>query len=260
MEERTYNNAIVEKHSFHAISGSTLNEVSNRDYPNSDYFNPDIECLDMDTYESKVLRKSQADRTVDAVIGISTHANNRSLNPRLFLIELRIGYENVSNLSKTEMEGKVSHTRALLGGEIPIKKENLFIFSRKIAAQAERWFDRQSRTGGVIKDCKVCSVDDFSSIIKSSADFPYEPIHQAEEIRNDVQPYAEKAEWMKFCRQVKHWCGEAVKFRYKNPSESVHIITVAKEIWKAFRQEKHDFNEEVNWEIEFMEEDFDFLK
>lgn len=195
MEERTYNNAIVEKHSFHAISGSTLNEVSNRDYPNSDYFNPDIECLDMDTYE-----------------------------------------------------------------RIPIEKENLFIFSRKIAAQAERWFDRQSRTGGVIKDCKVCSVDDFSSIIKSSADFPYEPIHQAEEIRNDVQPYAEKAEWMKFCRQVKHWCGEAVKFRYKNPSESVHIITVAREIWKAFRQEKHDFNEEVNWEIEFMEEDFDFLK
>ena len=88
MEERTYNNAIVEKHSFHAICGSTLNEVSNRDYPNSDYFNPYIECLDVDTYESKVLRKSQADRTVDAVIGISTHANNRSLNPRLFLIEL----------------------------------------------------------------------------------------------------------------------------------------------------------------------------
>ena len=106
MENWIYNNSVVEKHSLYPLCNSTLNEVSNRDYPNTNYFNPNIKCLDMDTYEKNILRKSYANHTADAVIGISTYENNQELNPRLLLIELRIGYESTSNLSKTEIEGK----------------------------------------------------------------------------------------------------------------------------------------------------------
>ena len=104
MENWIYNNSVVEKHSLYPLCNSTLNEVSNRDYPNTNYFNPNIKCLDMDTYEKNILRKSYANHTADAVIGISTYENNQELNPRLLLIELRIGYESTSNLSKTEIE------------------------------------------------------------------------------------------------------------------------------------------------------------
>ena len=260
MAEWIYNNAVVKEHPFYSSCNSTLNKVSNRDYPDSNYFNPDIVCLDMDTYESCVLRKSQADRTVDAVIGISTYENNRESDPRLLLIELRIGYENVSNLSRTEMTGKVTYTKSLLGGEKTIAKESLFIFNNKIAPQAERWFDRQSRTGGELKHCRVCSVTDFSTIIHSISDFPYEPIHKAEAIKNSVRKYEESEEWTGFIKQVKYWCTEAEKYRHKNPSESRHITTVVKEIWKAFKQEEHNFDDDTTWKIEFIEDDFEFLK
>lgn len=259
MAEWIYNNAVVEGHSLYPVCGSTLNEVSNRDYPNSNYFNPGIKCLDMDTYESN-LRKSQPDRTVDAVIGISTYENNRELNPRLLLIELRIGYESVSNLSKTEMEGKVNYTKSLLGSEKEIEKENLFIFSKKVASQAERWFDRQSRTGGLIKNFKVCSVSDFSTIVKSKSDFPYEPIHKAEDIKNDVQQFVGKAEWTGFIKQIKHWCGVAEKYRYKNPSEFKHIIHAIKSIWDEFMQQENTLSDDEILECEILEDDFEFLK
>lgn len=262
MAEWIYNNTVVERHSLFPACGSTLNEVSNRDYPNSNYFNPDIECLDMDTYEKKVLRKSHADRTVDAVMGISTYENNRDLNPRFLLIELRIGYESASNLSKTEMEGKVSYTKSLLGGEKTIEKGSLFIFSQSVASQAERWFDRQSRTGGEIKNCKACSVSDFSTIIKSKSDFPYEPIHKAEDIKNNVQLYEAKAEWKNFIKQVEYWCREAEKYRYTNPSEFAHIVQVIKSIWNEFRQQAYTLNDDETLvlECEILEEDFEFLK
>ena len=253
-------NAVVEQHSLYRSCCSTLNEVSNRDYPNSNYFNPGIKCLDMDTYESDILRKSQADHTVDAVIGISTYENNRVLNPRLLLIELRIGYKSDSNLSKTEMEKKVTYTKSLLGGEKTIEKEILFIFNKKVVSQAERWFYRQSRTGGEIKNCKVCSVSDFSNIIKSRSDFPYDPIHKAEDIKNSVQQYKEKSEWIDFIKQIKHWCEKAEKYRYTNPSEFAHIVLVIKSIWNEFLQQKHALNDDEILESGILEEDFKFLK
>lgn len=259
MENWIYNNSVVEKHSLYPLCNSTLNEVSNRDYPNTNYFNPNIKCLDMDTYEKNILRKSYANHTADAVIGISTYENNQELNPRLLLIELRIGYESTSNLSKTEIEGKVTHTKFLLSGEKTIEKESIFIFSKKVASQAKRWFDRQSRTGGELKDCKVCSVSDFATIIKSISDFPYEPIHKAEDIKNSIQQYEKKAEWKRLFAQVKYWCTKAEEYRYKNHSESQHITDVIKEIWKDFNQKKYIFTEEELWEIEFLKEDFSCL-
>ena len=61
-----YDNPIVEGHSLYRLCGSTLNTVSNRDYRNRDYFDPEIKCLDMDTYEKNILQKSHADKT-DAI-------------------------------------------------------------------------------------------------------------------------------------------------------------------------------------------------
>lgn len=260
MAEWIYNNTVVEEHSFYPLCSSTLNNVSNRDYPNSDYFNPCIECLDMDTYESNILRKGQADRTVDAVIGISTYENNRALNSRLLLIELRIGYDNVSNLSKTGMEAKITYTKSLLGGEKTIERESLFVFNDKVAPQAERWFDRQSRTGGDIRDCRVCSVSDFSTIIKSNSDFPYKPIHKAEDITNSVQQYETKAEWIKFIKQIEFWCRKAERYYYKNPSEFEYIVHVIKTVWDRFLQQKYTLSDDEILECEILEEDFKFLK
>lgn len=61
MELLVYNNDTVAAHSLYKKCGSTLNEVSNRDYPGKDYFNKEILCLDMDTYEKNVLHSERPD-------------------------------------------------------------------------------------------------------------------------------------------------------------------------------------------------------
>ncbi len=259
MEQWIYNNQLVERHSIYTLCGSTLNEVSNRDYPNSNYFNPDIRCLDVDYYEKVVSHKSQADNTVDAVIGISSFENNRATNPNLLLIELRINYQSANTLSKTEMERKVKHTKALLGGESPIKKESFFIFNDKVAPQAEYWFFQQSQTGGELKNCIVCSTTQFPDIIKAISDFPYTPINNKENIQSSVQPSYKKNDWKNFIKTVKYWCTTAYKYQYKNPSEFKHIKEVITAIWQDFKQAGYTLNEEESFEMEFLEEDFPFL-
>ena len=259
MAEWIYSNAVVEEHSLYQLCASTLNEVSNRDYPNCDYFNSAIACLDMDTYEKHILQKGQADRTVDAVIGIATYENNRGQDPRLLLIELRMEYENISNLSKTEMERKVTYTKSLLGGEKRIERDSLFVFNNQIASQAERWFAMQNRTGGELKHCRVRSVAGFSMLIKSISDFPYVPLHKEEDIKNSVQQFEEKAEWMNCLQQIEYWCRKAEGYRYKNPSEFKHIAMVIKNVWNAFKQQEYTFSNDEILEIEILEEDFEFL-
>lgn len=259
MEQWIYNNQLVASHSLYSACQSTLNGVSNRDYPNTNYFNPAIKCLDVDFYEKQVLCTSHPDNTVDAVIGISSFENNKATNPHLLLIELRMNYQSTNSLSKAEMERKVTHTKALLGGECPIKKECLFIFNDSIAPQAVSWFSRQSRTGGELKHCTVCSTTSFSDKVKSSSDFPYTPIHPKENILNSTQPYCKSAEWDNFMKQVKFWCKKACEYQYKNPSEYEHIKDVITEIWQDFKHETHSLCEEEEFEMELLEEEFELL-
>lgn len=126
-----YLNETVREHSLYRLCPALLNGVSNRDYPGSDYFDTRIGCLDMDSYEKKVMHKAQADNTVDAVIGVGTYHNNRAVDARLLLVEFRMGYESTGNLSKTEMERKVVYTKSLLGGEKTVSRQSLLFLVRR---------------------------------------------------------------------------------------------------------------------------------
>lgn len=44
------------------------------------------------------------------------------------LLELRMGYENVMNLSGTKLADKVSHTNEILGRDIPLYDTIYFVF------------------------------------------------------------------------------------------------------------------------------------
>lgn len=259
MEEWIYNNKIVREHSLFRFCGSTLNDVSDKDYKGKYKFNPDIECLDIDEFEKNVQRKQQSFHTGDAVIGISAYENNRGINPRLMVVELRMGYVNTSNLSKQDMEAKVTYTKSLLGGEKPISRESIFIFNNSFIEQARSWFDRNSRTGGELRNCIPVSVSDFSVKVKSKSDFPYVPIHKEEDIKMSILLYEEKADWINVFRDIRYWCNKAEEYRYKNISEFGHITAVLKELWKDFKSKCYTLNDEEELTLLIIEEDFEFL-
>lgn len=255
-----YNNKVVQRHSFYPLCKSTLNDVSNRDYPNTDFFNPDIECLDMDTYEKNILRRDQPNHTVDAVIGIANYENNHAHNSRLLLVELRINYKSVSNISKSEIEGKVTHTKALLGGEICINKESIFIFNNELISQAKWWFNREKRTGGEFAHCEAWSIKEFSTNIKSIVDLPYQPTYKEEDIINDIQQYEKKSDWMSFLKQIKFWCNKSEEFRYCNRQEYDYIKNIITKVWTEFKRKKYQFNDNEELEKLILEEDYTYLK
>lgn len=259
MEEWIYNNKIVQEHSLFRFCGSTLNGVSDKDYHGKYKFNPDIECLDIDNYEKNVLKKQQSFHTGDAVIGISTYENNRDKDLRLMVVELRMGYVSISNLSKKDMEAKVTYTKSLLGGEKSISRESIFIFNNGFIAQAKSWFNRNSRTGGELRNCIPVSASEFSVKVKSKSDFPYKPIHKKEDIKMNMLQSEVKADWTSVFRYVGYWCDKAEDYRYKNPSEFGHITTVLKEYWTDFKSNNYTLNDDEKLTLLIIEEDYKFL-
>ena len=229
MDAIVYNNDIVQQHPIYNCCKSTLNDVSNRDYPNTNYFNPDIECLDMDIYEVKT-HKGQQDKTVDAVIGVGAYTNNHFSNGRLLLVELRIDYKNADNLSQHELEGKVVHTRQLLGTQITYDKSSFFVFSENVAPQALHWMASHKHNGGLIKDFKVYSIKEFNQNICSIKSMPYTPIYNPDVIAQDL----DKSKCQDLFKQVKYWKQVAMNICYSNTREFDNIKDVLVDKWKEF--------------------------
>lgn len=157
-----YNNQYVEEHSLYKKCSSTLSKVSRKDYPDRYSFNGNVNCLDLDHYEKHILRKSQNDCTMDAVIGADVYDSDKTYKG-LLMIEFRMDYENLARLSQTNMEYKVSYSKGLLSGECPICPISFFVFDDSFATQAENWFSRRNREGGVFKNCRAISVSFLSS-------------------------------------------------------------------------------------------------
>ena len=187
MEPTIYSNKTTRRHPIWRISSALFDDISNRDRNGSYYFSRDIEALDMDTYEQ--MRGGNADRTVDAIIGIETCINKKCMSPRLMMIEFRTNYDNPNNLSKSELEEKVSHSSQLLGAELPVERLKILLFRDEVAAQARSWVAKKKEEGGEIRNMIVWSVKDFNDSVKSFDEMPYTPINSEESIITELDSY-----------------------------------------------------------------------
>lgn len=233
MEPSVYNNDIVSNHSLYAYCASTLNAVSERDYPGKNYFAPQIICMDMDTYETSVCH-GNADSTTDAVIGISTCVNKVMSEHRLLLVELRMGYQSANTLSKRNLERKVSHTRELLGGELTIEHENIFVFSDNVASQARHKIESWKHEGGLATSFKAYSVQEFCDNVKSIDDMPYTPIYDPIQLCNELDSFVNACKWNQLFRKLNFWLSMAEKVRYSNTFEYVSLQQTIKGWWQQF--------------------------
>lgn len=252
-----YNNKILNSHPLSKCCKSTLNQISNDDYPNTNYFNKDIECLDMDTYEQN--RKGVTGKTVDAVIGISDCENKREINPRLLCVELRMGYKSTRNFSSAFAD-KVTHSKGLLGGYICIESKSLFVFKDELAPQAKNWIKNKRNSGGGYKDMDSCGISDFGNIIKSIDEMPYKPLNNEKQIRDILSDLENKEDWNSFIKKINDLCIQALKYKYHNPFEYDFMIGLLKDVWIEFRA-NHTSSLGADEEIfaEIMEEDYTYL-
>ncbi|KAA6346011.1 hypothetical protein EZS27_006436 [termite gut metagenome] len=107
-------------------------------------------CLNLDKIETKQAqeKKQEIKATMDCSFGIS-HGKQK----RMILCEYRLRYKNVNNLSKTELDSKITHSKNLLGTTYVIHNCYLFVFNPEIKKQAIhrlRWLYNGSKNREVI--------------------------------------------------------------------------------------------------------------
>lgn len=170
---------IIVSHSLYPDFGCSLSTISNRDYPNRNYITEPIDAIDLDSYETS-LRGRNNDCTVDAVLGICNERQGKPCNKRHLLVELRMDYTNVNNLSATHIKQKDEHSRYLLSSCddcVPIDLSLCLMFDQSILSQAERWLSRMQSEHSYTNSWLVFSSSTFCNYINAGKQLPYTPRH-----------------------------------------------------------------------------------
>lgn len=260
MEAIVFDNDVVRQSILFDSCADTLLNISNRDYPNRYNFDSRIKCLDIDSYERNVCGQNP-DNTVDAVIGICNCKNDkRKTMHRLMLLELRMDYESNRNLSITQMNKKVAHTRNLLGGDILIDPNNYFLFDDAVSEQIKRWFANKRVEGGSFKNCVAWSVNDFKTNVISYDDLPYTPQYDKEKIIKELSSFADNGNWDKLFSGFKFWLNKAKNIQYVNNREYENLSDALYEAWKHFNSKDTQLlNDDDMLEKLILEEDIETI-
>ena len=116
-----------------------------------------MRCIDLDAYE-KGLKQGCHHPTVDAVIGVSAGSS-----AELVMVELRLNYKNVNNLSPTKLEEKVSCSKNILSDCGKLHAMVYFVFNHRVQSQARSWFARV-KWGGK-KHFKAITIPELKQLI-----------------------------------------------------------------------------------------------
>lgn len=119
-----------------------------------------MRCIDLDAYE-KGLKKGCHHPTVDAVIGVSA-----GRSAELVMVELRLNYKNVNNLSRTKLEKKVSCSKDILSGCGKLHPIVYFVFNKQVQPTARSWF--ASLKWGGKKNFKPITISELNQLISSA--------------------------------------------------------------------------------------------
>lgn len=260
MELVVFDNVVLQKHSLYSSCSNTLQNVSNRDYPNKYSFNQNIECLDVDTYE-KTIHAGSFNNTMDAVIGVCTARNDKTkVSPRLLLVELRMDYESTNNLSSSEMNKKVSYTRTLLGAEINIEQTHLFIYDKCISEQVKRWFNNKTKEGRIPPSYEACSVEDFAKIVVPIDSLPYVPKHNPNKILEKAQLAMGTNDWNSLWKLLRYWIEQTKSYKFKDKFEFENLINILSLIWDQFKQINVTLSEDDELEALIINDDLTSIK
>lgn len=137
-----YNLAITLEHPYASTYAHLLNELIQKD-GGSGLFPDEIKAISLDGIE-RSFKKDRPDPTMDVALGVADKRNNAIVNKRMLLCEFRFNYKNPRNISKSDIEGKVNYSSALLKNnyEGQIDPKCYFLFSESVCQQAKYRFSR----------------------------------------------------------------------------------------------------------------------
>lgn len=252
-------NAGIEKLPEYKNFGTTLQKLSDIDYPNKYIFSHDIKGINADELKC-ALFPGKAINSVDAIIGISDYddAKNKTSNHRLLLIELRMGYKKGSNISCTDLISKVHGTKKCLAINNIYEKSILFIFDNSFIQRAKNLFNRFRNQGGDSKFFYAYSVSEFNDTICDLNDnFVHKVKYNQKDIFNKLKEYLSEGDLSGLHRSVNYWIETAKKERYNNYNihEYNNIVQVLSDFKTFFYTQEVDHNSDEFIKIYILFED-----
>ncbi len=132
------------------------------------------ECIDSDKVEAD--RCGSNERTMDLIMGLADFNDVKQKYTRQYLLPIELKLNCVAfNEKLKSLKEKDKHTREMIDG---IFSENsVFIFTDNVAKVATSYYHRwrKGSEGSDIKNWRIVTPNQFNSLIKFSADFPYTP-------------------------------------------------------------------------------------
>lgn len=159
-EQMTWRNELIERLPQFSPYLVNFNALVKDEGGPANVFPDAMRCIHLDAYE-RGLKKGIHNRTVDAVIGVSA-----GRSAELVMVELRLNYKNVNNLSPTKLEEKVSCSKNILSGCGKLHAMVYFVFNHRVQSQARSWFARL-KWGGK-KNFKPITIPELNQLISSA--------------------------------------------------------------------------------------------
>lgn len=263
MKKKVYDNQVLKQHPLYSYSEcrSTLNEISEKDYPGCNYFPENIDAIDVDNYEHKVLRPIEEEPTVDAAIGIADYNGDKISSERIQIIELKIDVNNTGSIVYANYNKKVNHSTRILTGAITIDDVVYFVFNNGFVAQARRRFSSFKEQYNDAKKWKAVSLLEFNEEIKFKEDITIdrEPVFDMKSVIKECQKAIDKDNEGYLIDTFDDWKTKYYRYSSKNDIvEAKNIESGLITIWQNMMASSHE--EIVEIANAFQEEMPDVLK
>lgn len=255
-------NAVLQGHTLYAKYHSPLHVISLKDYKHDIYFQsrPDIEGVDIDQFE---IDRCIADRdmTMDAMVGVADYSNNRAVNNRLVLLELRMDYDSTKRLRHKKLLCKINHSRAAIGTAVRVDEENVFVFRKDVAEEAKKWMFNTSQEYPDAKGWVAMSPDDLENLLQSQDSMPYQTITNMAPIDKDFGSKITAKDFDAALEIVDYWNRQAeqYKLRYQLKEEQ-HIKDHLHDTWHKAKAAICNISPNEQVYIDFIEEEYGYLR
>ena len=255
-------NDVLQGHTLYAQYHNPLHVISLKDYKHDAYFQsrPDIEGIDIDRYEAD---RSITDRdmTMDAMVGVADYSNNRAVNNRLLLLELRMDYDSTKNLSHKKLHGKINHTRAAIGAVVRVDEENVFVFRKDVAEEAKKWMFNMSLEYADAKGWVAMSTEELENLLQSQSSMPYQTITNMTPVDKNLSSKIIAKDFDAALEIIDYWHKQAEQFKLRYLlKEEQHIKTHLHNMWQLSKVAVQNITPDEQVYVDFIEEGYVYLK
>ncbi|MBR4644624.1 MAG: hypothetical protein IKO73_05645 [Bacteroidaceae bacterium] len=255
-------NAVLQGHALYAKYHRALYVISLKDYKHDTYFQsrPEIEGIDIDQFE---VDRSIADRdmTMDAMVGVADYSNNRAVNNRMVLLELRMDYDSTKHLRHKKLLGKINHSRAAIGTAVRVDEENVFVFRKDVAEEAKKWMFATSQEYPDAKGWVALSPEELENLLQSQASMPYQAITNMASVDKDLGSKIAAKDFDAVLEIVDYWhCqAEQYKLRYQLKEEQ-HIKNHLHDTWQKSKAGINKISSSEQVYIDYLEDEYSYLR